>query len=436
MPIIFKPESFEAANPFLAGAQAGQQMFSEGQQQQLRAQQLQQALLANQLKRAEQPYQIPADIAKYQAISQYLGPQTAADLKKSQLENQYYGRNIESQISQRQIENQLNQFKLKNPLLSLTGPASQIGAISYIQQHPELFPNQQSNFSPISNQSLPGSSINQQSQLNQQNIPRMNTSTSAQNYTDLIRNTIGSTQAKNLAIANLYGERATGLNYLSLPVGDKQTLLAYAAGMAVPADEAAKWFLSGKSLEQLAQSKGLNLSEVTPIYNPQPAALRQMQIRQGGVAEINTIADKVNNWIAPYSRTFMGYSPDQIMDALKGENKSAQAKYWAGRALTPELSAMRMRVLNGQVGIESIREISNITYGNLRALPVIRDPEVFEESQRLIDKTINEAFDSATKAILRPYKEVPKIKQEKKSVNKNWVFDSKTGKLIPEQGNM
>ena len=93
----------------------------------------------------------------------YLQPGLAEELKKAKLVNQYYGPNIESEIGLRgaqaghlgaltQGENIKNkylprtlesdlkaaQFKADNPLLSSTGTAGQLGALLYLQHHPEL----------------------------------------------------------------------------------------------------------------------------------------------------------------------------------------------------------------------------------------------------------------------------------------------------------
>jgi len=107
--------------------------------------------------------------------AKYLQPRLEEELKKAKLYNQYYGPNIESEIGLRgaqagqakahtgllgeqtraahmsnanlpaKLREELAaaQMKNANPLLGMTGHAGQIGALMYLQQHPELMQQQQ-----------------------------------------------------------------------------------------------------------------------------------------------------------------------------------------------------------------------------------------------------------------------------------------------------
>jgi nucleoid DNA-binding protein len=105
--------------------------------------------------------------------ARYLQPSLAEALKKSQLVNKWYEPNIKSEIGLRgaqaghlgaltqgqNITNQYlpdklkaelaaKQFAAQNPLLGMTGGAGQVGALLYLQQHPELM---RSNQTPSQN---------------------------------------------------------------------------------------------------------------------------------------------------------------------------------------------------------------------------------------------------------------------------------------------
>lgn len=109
--------------------------------------------------------------------AKYLEPTLAEQLKKAQLENQYYGPNIESQMGLRgaqaghlgslteaqnitnpflrqrlEQEQSARQFGLDNPLMSKTGAAGQIGALMFLQQHPELMEQMQQQGNPNASQ--------------------------------------------------------------------------------------------------------------------------------------------------------------------------------------------------------------------------------------------------------------------------------------------
>lgn len=102
--------------------------------------------------------------------SRYLEPTLQEALQKAKLYNQYYGPNIESQIGLRgaqtghtnaltrgqNIQNkylpqslqahlQKEKAASENPLLGMTGGAGQIGALLFLQQHPELMATEQQN---------------------------------------------------------------------------------------------------------------------------------------------------------------------------------------------------------------------------------------------------------------------------------------------------
>lgn len=108
---------------------------------------------------------IPNILSGYTAgvNARYLQPNLQEELKKKQLYNQYYGREKESEIGLRgaqaghanALTNTANitnrtlgqklaeelkaaQFKSQNPLLGMTGPAGQVAALLYLQQHPEI----------------------------------------------------------------------------------------------------------------------------------------------------------------------------------------------------------------------------------------------------------------------------------------------------------
>lgn len=95
--------------------------------------------------------------------AQYLRPTLEEQLQKSRLENKWYEPNMQSQIGlrgaqagnlgamteeeniknkylPRKLESELAsaEFNAQNPLLSSTGTAGQLGALLYLQQHPEL----------------------------------------------------------------------------------------------------------------------------------------------------------------------------------------------------------------------------------------------------------------------------------------------------------
>lgn len=152
LPLIdFKRISFEEANPWISGLKAGQDIFKQS---------IQNAYLSPQLQANLQQQQADATIKQAQA--QYAPEMSLANLQNKQAstdllgqQSKWYGPNAQSQISLRDAqeavqrqEEALKKFFVKNPLLSKSGEAGQVGAVLYLQEHPELDPNR-TNQGPI-----------------------------------------------------------------------------------------------------------------------------------------------------------------------------------------------------------------------------------------------------------------------------------------------
>lgn len=182
----------------------------------------------------------------------------------------------------------------------------------------------------------------------------------------------------------------------------KLEYIAMAQGMGITPMEAAKYIAKGVSLKDLAKQQGVSLKNVTPIYPATTGAITQTQKRSAAVAEVNSITPFITNALAPYARSFAGYSPTQIADALSNDNPDKQARFLAARTLVPEMSAMRIRALSGQVGVEAMKEVAQQTYGRLKIFRSLVSPQVFTKAQQYVDAQITKAFGSANRAVLQP----------------------------------
>lgn len=314
--------------------------------------------------------------------------------KLLQLQNQFYEPMQKAELEQRQAStNRLNQLlpyeieskklQSENPLLSSTGAAGQIGAMIKLASNPGMAEKYGLNVNELNNlikQSL------------QQNIA------SQQGRTEL----------------NL--KRAQGLEFNSLPAEYKTQILALGGGMGIDPDTMTKELMSGKSLEQIASEKGYNPSDLpSPIYPLTAAGREQIRRRNDALQEINTLGKKVNEAMAPYSKRIAGYSPKQVMEALKGTNEDSQARFIAARALQPELAAIRLRMAGGNVGIEAIRELTNTSLGHVKIYEPFMNEKVFSKAMEYVDDWLNEAAQAANKQSLRT-KASPKS-NEKKTIN-------------------
>ena len=213
---------------------------------------------------------------------------------------------------------------------------------------------------------------------------------------------IAQDQQKQLAMQAYLNARAQGYNYGKLPINTRNMMLAYAGGMGYTPSEANQRFIQGATLNDLAKEKGVQLSDVKPTYAPTTQSLSLAQRRQAATSEIGAVTDDVTSALAPYARQFGGINPKLAINQLMDTNPDAVSKYLAATALSPELAAMRVSALGGRVGIEAIKHIAQLTYGNLAQYRSLVSPKVFADSQKYLNDWIERAVSAASKNVLNP----------------------------------
>lgn len=176
-----------------------------------------------------------------------------------------------------------------------------------------------------------------------------------------------------------------------LPALEKSRVLSNAVAMGYTGDEAAKLLTSGKTLQDLANAKGVNLADVQPNYPLTTPVITGMQNRTAFVKEIQNLESKI---VEPLAKTFpryAGYSLPQIAAAISNKDPDEQGKILAARALQPELAAFRYKAAapNGQVGIEAINELQNKALGQLKVIEAIVSPEAYRAMQGYISEWIS-----------------------------------------------
>lgn len=331
--------TFEQSNPWIPAMQ---------RMNQLRAQQLQ-----NQVS---------------QARSQYAAPQMAEQLEASRLQNQkteaaipYMNQQIESIIKQRQAQANLNNLHASNPLLYSSGTAGQLGAARYLQQ-------QQQN-------SQPSDQFNYDNSIDQLN-----------------------------KTANRMSSGAGGKSWASLPADWKGQVLAQGAALGYTPEQVAQRMSQGQTLQQLAQESGHSqgLLGLQPKYAPTRSTVTQVQRRQGALSEINNLEPKMTEALAPYAQRFKGYSPKMIAEGLQGVNPDGQSSYLAARALAPEMAALRLKAMGGNISERAIEEIMNKSLQNVSAFEPMISPKVYKEMQDKLRTWVTDAAGRSNQKILGP----------------------------------
>ena len=279
------------------------------------------------------------------------------ELKQQQLANQLrqleleqYKPKTESEMAYKNALTQKMAFQQQNPLYGQPGVAGQIGAAQISD--------------PQTSQMIMQSLKNKQQQIQSD--------------------------------ADLNSKRAEGYTFNTLPMPDRQYLLAQAAGMGIEPNEAATRFNKGETIDQMASSQGFDpQNKPEPVYPLTPSGQTQLKMRQAANAEIKVLGSKISDAMAPYSRKIMGKSPKQIIEAIKGQEPDSQAKLLAAKALQPELASIRLRMGGGNVGIEAIREMTNSSMGHIGTFEALVSPEVYKKTNEYVDKWLTEAVEAA-----------------------------------------
>lgn len=278
-------------------------------------------------------------------------------------------------LIQRQREN------ANNPLLTMSGPAGQIGAALFAQQHGLNIPGYGA---PQVVSNAPGgigSSIK---------APQIEEGPNALAQSILNSNDVN-TRSK-IAQAQLNQKRANAYNFSILPVDEKSDYLAQLRGLGLNSSEQQEAILNNKTLTEIAQEKGIDPNYLPPkIYAATKANITQDNKRREALAGLKKLGDFVTEGIGPFSQSFRGVSPKFMADTLNNQNRDARVKYLAAIMTVPEVSATKLRALQGQVGIEAMRHVEENSMQNHKVLEILKSfikPKDWIDAQKLSNQVI------------------------------------------------
>lgn len=184
---------------------------------------------------------------------------------------------------------------------------------------------------------------------------------------------------------------SSSLAFRSLPVDEKKRAVALTTGMGLDPTEGERLLASGKTLSEIAKDEGVKLDNIIPVYPVGGENIKQTQRRSAYVNELADLDSKTSEAQAEYQNRFLGYSLPQIADAITNENPDKQGRILAARALSPEISALRLKVAGGNIGIEAINELQNKSLNNLKILESTVSPEAYRAMQKYMNQWLGEA---------------------------------------------
>ena len=200
--------------------------------------------------------------------------------------------------------------------------------------------------------------------------------------------------------ANQLSEKnAEGYAWTKAPINLKNSMLAQAAGMGIDPSAAEKSFTEGKTIADLAKEHGFDPKHLPqPDYLPTNGNITKLKERQAALAELKSLKDFTTKNLKPYSETFLGYSPKQIVDSALGRNKNQLTKFLAARALSQEENLVRLTVANARGTIPAIKSLSEKAMADIKDFRSLVSKDVFEGARNLIDSELEKALKAASKS--------------------------------------
>lgn len=231
-----------------------------------------------------------------------------------------------------------------------------------------------------------------------------------------------SRQKKDETLSNRYSILSSTQPYRLLSSDAKKESEAYFRGMGIDPIEGIKMLTGNTSLEDIAESKGIDLNEVTPIYAPtSPIITKDIQARQAE-AEISELAKYAQKGLEPYADTFAGYNPQQIMDTFRTDETSQKklGKFIASQQLQFEIAQNQIRLAMGQPGVTTTQELMDLGMQRVSALYPKLSGKARQEAQNYFIEALKAGNEARQKvshgspaSVKKPEKHIPTWNAEK-----------------------
>lgn len=187
-----------------------------------------------------------------------------------------------------------------------------------------------------------------------------------------------------------------GFNYLHATPEAKNYMIAQLAGAGIDPSVAISRLSNGETVPEILKSAGFDPANAPdPDFLPTRGNVQQLKQRQAALKEVDKLSSFISSGLGPYSRSWFGYSPKQIGQAMLGMNPEEQKKFLAARMLAPELSSARLMLAQGKTGITAIQQIMDKSLINAKSFQSFVSPEVFKGAQEMADAALRDSFYNA-----------------------------------------
>jgi hypothetical protein len=176
-----------------------------------------------------------------------------------------------------------------------------------------------------------------------------------------------------------------------------------------------KFINEGMSLEDIYKEQGVEMGTAQKSHLPTTSNRTNQKEIDAGEAELTSLDEFVGPAMQKYSRTFFNYSPEQVMEAISGENEDDQARFLAARALQPEIIGARIKMTKGSNAAESLKHAQQDSLTYSKVFQGLVSPNVFRKTQEYINEELKKAVGARRKVIYNETQTDKKIDAIKKA---------------------
>jgi len=198
-------------------------------------------------------------------------------------------------------------------------------------------------------------------------------------------------------------QNLAGKAFTSMPTVEKEYAISQARAFGYTGEQASRMFNQGYDLSTMAKAKGYDADNPSswPAARGAPTTAIQTRIQRANstIAALNAVEPSITASYAKYSPRFANVSPALIKDMLSGENPDNQADALAAYALYPEIAALRINAMGGNVGEGAIQHIADAAFQRLNTLGISPNSYVYQKVQKKVGQLIRQMNKAENSAI-------------------------------------
>jgi hypothetical protein len=166
-----------------------------------------------------------------------------------------------------------------------------------------------------------------------------------------------------------------------------------------PQETQQNW-IDGVDFKKAAEEKGLDLSQEEGNFLATGAVRTALKNAEGAGAELDYLEEQTTPDLSLYGSTILGYSPEQIADAIKGDDDEKQIKFLGARALQPEIAGARSRVAQGSNAQEALKDAQNAALASFNIVGAFVSPKIREGVQKYINDKLKGGLKARKRAVM------------------------------------